>query len=294
VSAGSGAPAYQRELQIAVRAALAAGEVIREHYARGSIAVETKSDNSPVTAADRDANAVIVRTLGDAFPADYLLSEELPDATERLSRSRVWIIDPLDGTRDFVQRTDHFAVHVGLAVDGKAVVGAVYVPVHDVMYSASIGGGAWCTQDIAKEARGGSRLHVSARTGTTTSTGATEQLRFGVSRTNPHPALAPFFARLTPAPSVVGKGASLKFMAIAEGSLDAAIYPGTSEHEWDTCAPEVILREAGGRMTDLDGAELVYNQPHLDHPRGSLATNGVCHDRLLELVRENHLISEKR
>lgn len=269
---------YVRELQVAVRAALAAGEIIREYYAHGSIAVETKSDASPVTAADRDANAVIVKTLQAEFPDDYLLSEELPDATERLSRSRVWIIDPLDGTRDFVQRTGHFAVHVGLAVDGKPVVGAVYVVADDVMYSASIGGGAWCTLDIAKEARGGTRLHVSTRT---------EQLRFGQSRTNPHPALAPFFAKALPASSVVGKGASLKFMAIADGSLDAAIYPGTGEHEWDTCAPEIILREAGGRLTDLDGNDFIYNQPELTHPRGSLATNGVSHDRLLELIREN-------
>ncbi|HEY4182044.1 MAG TPA: 3'(2'),5'-bisphosphate nucleotidase CysQ [Kofleriaceae bacterium] len=270
---------YERELQIAVRAACAAGEVILQHYARGAIAVETKADDTPVTAADRDANAAIVRVLRDAFPDDYLLSEELPDATERLSRSRVWIIDPLDGTRDFVQRTDQFAVHVGLAVDGRAVVGAVLVPVADILYSASVGGGAWRTDDVLKEARGGTRVHVSKRP-------SLDELRVGVSRLAPHPSLSAFLAATGLAPRVVPMGASLKFMAIAEGQLDAAINASTSEHEWDTCAPEVILREAGGVITDRDGAELVYNQPRLDHPRGSVATNGACHAALLQLIRE--------
>ncbi|CAN5894163.1 hypothetical protein BH11MYX2_BH11MYX2_33340 [soil metagenome] len=270
---------FQRELQVAVRAACAAGEVILEHYARGPIAVETKSDDTPVTAADREANDAIVKVLRAEFPDDYLLSEELPDATERLTRSRVWIVDPLDGTRDFVQRTDDFAVHVGLAVDGKAVVGAVLVPVADLLYSASVGGGAWRTEDVLKEARGGTRVHVSTRT-------SLDELRVGVSRLAPHPSLSPFFAATGLAPRVVRMGASVKFMAIAEGRLDAVINASTSEHEWDTCAPEVILREAGGVMTDRDGAPFVYNQPRLDHPRGSVATNGMCHEELLQLIRE--------
>jgi 3'(2'), 5'-bisphosphate nucleotidase len=266
---------FERELEVAERAARAAAAVILQHYARGAIAVETKSDATPVTAADRDANAAIVAVLRAEFPADTILSEELPDTDARLTASRVWIIDPLDGTRDFVARTDEFAVHVGLAVDGRAVVGAVHVPVANALYCARVGGGAWRTTTSRE------RIHVST-------TAALDTIRLGVSRLNPHPSLAPFFAATGLAPRVVGMGASVKFMAIAEGRLDATINASTSEFEWDTCAPEVILREAGGRLTDRDGADFVYNRPRLDHPRGSLATNGMCHDLLLRLILQTN------
>ena len=121
---------YARELEAAERAARLGGEAILRHYRRGSdVRIEIKPDQSPVTEADLAANAVIVDLLRAAFPDDGILSEELPDGEERFSKRRVWIIDPLDGTRDFVARTDQFCVHVGLAVDGVAAVGAVFQPV---------------------------------------------------------------------------------------------------------------------------------------------------------------------
>nr|MBA3453697.1 3'(2'),5'-bisphosphate nucleotidase CysQ [Deltaproteobacteria bacterium] len=112
---------YSSELETAIRAARAAGSVIADYYARGSVQVDLKADASPVTQADRDADVVIAEVIRAAFPADAILSEETPDDHARLSRSRVWIVDPLDGTRDFVGRTDDFAVHVALAVDGVPV-----------------------------------------------------------------------------------------------------------------------------------------------------------------------------
>ena len=96
---------FARELEVAALAAREAGAVILAYYARGSIAVDTKSDASPVTAADRDANRVIVDRLRAAFPGDAVLSEELPDDGSRRGKRRVWIVDPLDGTRDFIART---------------------------------------------------------------------------------------------------------------------------------------------------------------------------------------------
>ncbi|HUS28705.1 MAG TPA: 3'(2'),5'-bisphosphate nucleotidase CysQ [Kofleriaceae bacterium] len=266
---------YDRELEVAERAARTAGDVIMRHYARGGIDVEAKADATPVTAADRDANAAIIEVLRAAFPDDYVLSEELPDDDARLTRSRVWIVDPLDGTRDFVQRTGEFAVHVGLAIDGRAVAGAVHVPVAGATYVAQLGGGAWRITGSGKD-----RLRVSP-------TSALDEIRVGVSRLNPSPTLAPFLAKTGLAQRTVGMGASVKFMALAEGRLDAVINASTSEHEWDTCAPEVILREAAGTITDLDGADFRYNQRALSHPRGSLASNGVCHDLLLGLLRDH-------
>jgi 3'(2'), 5'-bisphosphate nucleotidase len=263
---------YGQELQVAEVAARAAGEIIARHYAAGPLAVEHKADDSPVTAADRDANAAILEILQRAFPADAILSEETPDDPTRLAASRVWIVDPLDGTRDFVQRTDDFAVHVGLSVDGEAVVGAVYLPVKGALYAAARGGGAWREQ-------GGVRtpLRVS-------STAARADVKIGISRHF----LSDKLRAALDAGAIANRvpiGASVKHMAVSAGELDAVINLSSGELEWDTCAPEVVIREAGGRYTDGDGAPFRYNQPDPTHRRGSIASNGACHDTLIDLVR---------
>jgi 3'(2'), 5'-bisphosphate nucleotidase len=274
---------YGTELAAAERAALAAGEVIAAHYAKGEIAVDTKSDQSPVTQADRDANAVIVELLRAAFPDDTILSEELPDDLARLGRHRVWIVDPLDGTRDFVARTGQFSVHVALAVDGAAVVGAVYQPVAKVLYSAAAGGGAWRVEpDVDKR----TRLHVS-------DVAAPQWSKIGTSRLNATSRISEFLAATGLRDNAVPMGASVKHMAVAAGELDAAINLSPGETEWDTCAPEVVIREAGGAFTDGDGAPFRYNQRDVNHYRGSLASNGVTHAAWVELLR-SHLVADTR
>ncbi len=258
---------HRAELQIAERAARAAGLLVLAHYRAGPISVDTKADASPVTQADRDANAAILDILGTAFPADAILSEETPDTDARLASRRVWVIDPLDGTKDFVERSDEFAVHVGLAVDGVAVVGAVYIPVAGVMYSASTGHGAWRVVDDAR-----TRLHV-------TTTIDLRALRIGTSKAYPSPPLVAFLDAQQIGHRVA-MGASTKLMAVAAGELDAVINLSSGEQEWDTCAPEVIVREAGGTYTDSTGAPFRYNQPDPRHHRGSIASNGACHAAL--------------
>ncbi|HVK86975.1 MAG TPA: 3'(2'),5'-bisphosphate nucleotidase CysQ [Kofleriaceae bacterium] len=261
---------FARELQVAEVAARAAGELVARYYAAGPIAVEHKADASPVTAADRDANAAILEVLRAAFPGDAILSEESPDDGARLSATRVWIVDPLDGTRDFVKRTDDFAVHVGLAVDGEAVVGAVYLPVTRALFAAARGAGAWCEQGGARSA-----LRVAPDRG---------DLRVGISRHH----LSERLRAALDAGGIVDRrpiGASVKHMRVAAGELDAVINLSSGELEWDTCAPEVVLREAGGSYTDGDGAPFRYNQPDPEHHRGSIASSGASHARLVDLVR---------
>ncbi|CAN5914101.1 hypothetical protein BH11MYX3_BH11MYX3_12810 [soil metagenome] len=259
---------HRAELQIAERAARAAGLLVLAHYRRGGVAVETKADDSPVTQADRDANAAILEILGAAFPADAILSEETPDDGARLANRRVWIVAPLDGTKDFINRSDEFAVHVGLAVDGVAAVGAVYVPVAGVMYAASQGHGAWRVVDDAR-----TRLQVSMA-------GQLRALRIGTSRAYPSAPLAAFLD-VQEIGQRVPMGASTKLMAVAAGELDAVINLTSGEQEWDTCAPEVIVREAGGTYTDASGAAFQYNQPDPMHRRGSIASNGACHQAVV-------------
>jgi 3'(2'), 5'-bisphosphate nucleotidase len=263
---------YQRELAVARDLAREAGAIIMRHYAAATVATQTKADLSPVTDADLEANTAIVAGLRAAFPDDAVLTEESPDDRSRLGRSRVWIVDPLDGTRDFLARTGDFCVHIGLAVDCEAVVGVVFQPVPDALYAGASGGGSTVEQ-------GGQtlRLAVSERADA-------PDVRVGVSRLNLDPGLEQCLLASGLAPRAVRLGASVKHMALARGDLDAVLNLSPGEQEWDTCAPEVILREAGGSMTDGDGRPFRYNQPNLFRPRGSVASNGRCHPLVLRVI----------
>jgi 3'(2'), 5'-bisphosphate nucleotidase len=262
----------ERELLVARLAAREAGKVILAHYGAADLAVQTKADSSPVTEADQAANDLLISRIRAAFPDDGLLSEETPDDGTRFSRRRVWIIDPLDGTRDFLAQTGDFCVHVGLAIDHQAVVGVVYQPVKDALYFARKGGGAFL--EAGGETR---RLAASART-------QPGDLRVGISRLNPDEGLGKCLAASGLAPRAVQMGASVKHMALARGDLDGVLNLSQSEQEWDTCAPEVVLTEAGCKVTDGDGNPFRYNQKDLFRRRGSVASNGQCHPFMLRII----------
>src|SRR5215207_1323571 len=136
---------YDHELQIAVELARAAGAAILEHY-EGPLNIEQKNyndDAEPVTQADRIANELIVSRLKREFPDDGILAEESVDTERRLGKSRVWMVDPLDGTNGFIARDGDFAVQIGLAVEGRSVLGVVYQPLPDLLYRAVEGEGSW-------------------------------------------------------------------------------------------------------------------------------------------------------
>jgi 3'(2'), 5'-bisphosphate nucleotidase len=272
VIASSSVETLERELEVAGRAAREAGAVIMRYYARGGIEFATKSDKSPVTAADLAANAAIVARLAEAFPEDAILTEEAPDTGARFHKRRVWIVDPLDGTRDFIARTGDFCVHIALVMDTEAVLGVVYQPVVDALYYARRGGGAFVDQ-------GGTTRPLTPSTRATAS-----DVRVGISRTNVDPGLEQCLAAAGLFARAVGMGASVKHMALARGDLEAVMNLSPGEQEWDTCAPEVILREAGCTMTDGDGQPLRYNQPDLHRRRGSVASNGRCHALVLRVM----------
>src|SRR5436309_15594856 len=150
---------YRHELQVALRLAREAGAAILEYYDK-PLRVERKIDadehTEPVTQADRTANELIVSALRREFPDDGILAEESIDTERRLSKRRVWMIDPLDGTNGFIARDGDFAVQIGLAVEGRSVLGVVYQPLPDVLYRTVEGGGAWV------EGEGSERLRAPA------------------------------------------------------------------------------------------------------------------------------------
>ena len=243
-------------MAVAERAARAAGVAAMRHY--GSTDPISKADGSPVTAADRDSSAVIMEVLEEAFPADAILSEEVRDSRARCAAERVWIVDPLDGTKEFIAQNGEFSVMIGLAVDGQPVVGAVYLPARDVMYSASREGGAWVT-------RQGARLPLRC------SPADPRRLRLVGSRSHADPLLIRMQESLGIADVRPSGSVGVKCALIAEGERDVYIHPVPYMKEWDTCAPEVLLREAGGHVTDCFGEPLRYNKADLTQPQGIVA-----------------------
>jgi 3'(2'), 5'-bisphosphate nucleotidase len=261
-----------RELEVARAAAREAGAAIMRFYGNPDVAVHSKPDLSPVTAADEAANACLAQKIRGAFPEDAFLSEESPDDESRLGKRRVWIIDPLDGTRDFLAQTGDFCVLVGLTIDGAPVLGVAYQPVKDALYFARKGQGAFVELGGATRPLGASRAQLPS------------EVRVGISRLNPDEGLGKCLAAAGLAARAVQMGASAKHMALARGEIDAVLNLSAAEMEWDTCAPEVILTEAGCTVTDGDGNPFRYNQRDLYRRRGSVASNGKCHNLMLRVM----------
>jgi len=262
---------FSRELDVARDLARRAGAIILEHYARG-VEVEYKGHGDPVTQADKDANHSIVEGLHAAFPDDGVLAEESGGSDDRRSRARLWCIDPLDGTQEFINRNGEFVVMIGLAVHGEARAGVVYQPTEDMMWfgagqEAFVEHAGKTTQLCASRQLDphdavlvASRSHMSK-----TVTDIAD--KFGVKRIDR-----------------VGS-VGLKMARVACAQADAYLSASTCTHEWDACAPEAILRAAGGRVTDTFGDPLRYNKQETNTPRGMLATNGLVHAAVLEAAR---------
>jgi 3'(2'), 5'-bisphosphate nucleotidase len=240
-------PTEQRRLLDAVcDIARAAGRAILEVYGR-DFTVSRKGDNSPLTEADRVAHTIIARDLKALDDAIPLLSEESApeDHAARRSWSRYWLVDPLDGTKEFVKRNGEFTVNIALVVDGRAVLGAVYAPVLDRLYFGALAQGAWRADGLATP------YAIAVRKT------AASPVRVVGSRSHPSPELGQYLARLGPH-EITDMGSSLKICLIAEGAAD--VYPRLGPtSEWDTAAAQAILESAGGRMIDLAGRPLRYN-----------------------------------
>src|SRR4051812_37659867 len=225
-------------LPILIDAALAAGAEIERIYVEGCEVIE-KADGSPVTIADRHAEAIILEHLGRAFPDIPVLAEEEAAAGRipELGR-RFFCVDPLDGTRGFVQRTGEFTVNIGLIEDGAPVAGVIYAPDSRLLYFGARGEGAWRGRGGARPEpiRPRPRPHAGL-----VAVGRRRPRPHGTAAKSAHLGIAEF----------VASSSSLKFCLVAEGTAD--VYPrhGTTA-EWDTAAGQAILEAAGGRVMALD------------------------------------------
>ena len=273
---------YQHEIEVATELARAAGAVLLEHY-YSPFLVEQKinalDEIEEVTAADREANELIVSRLQKEFPDDGILAEESNDSEHRLEKDRVWLIDPMDGTKNFIARDGDFAVQIGLAVKGESVAGVVYQPVRDVLYRAVRGGGAW----IEDEDKPAMRMSVSSQTNLS-------EMVLASSRSHRSPRMERVVSEFGFKNELRRGSVGVKIGLIAEQKADLYLHLSPSTKQWDTCGPEIILVEAGGRLTDLFGQPLRYNGIRIDNRNGIVATNGAAHEivikNLAPLLRE--------
>jgi 3'(2'), 5'-bisphosphate nucleotidase len=261
-----------KELELAKNLAVDAGAILMNYYLQ-SVSVDWKAPGDPVTAADREANEFIVTRLKDEFPEYGILSEEEEDDFVRLDRSKVWMIDPMDGTREFIDHREDFAVQIGLVSEGVPVLGVVYQPVTKKLYFAAEGMGAFLLSGGAV-----TPLHVSTEQ-------TASQLVLAVSRSHRSKRIEAIRDRLSIKETIEMGGVGLKVGLVCEGRAHIYIHPGGKTKLWDTCAPEAILREAGGRMTDTMNNPLRYDSKELRNLNGLVATNVVMHDRVVEVTQ---------
>lgn len=212
----------------------------------GEFAVEHKDDRSPLTAADLAAHHCIIAGLGKLTPELPILSEESATITweERRQWSRYWLVDPLDGTREFVKRNGEFTVNIALIEGDRSVLGVVQAPVTGAIAWAWHGGGAWMATADGEPVRCQTRERA-------------DPLIVAGSRSHANPRLLGMFDRVG-AHEIVPLGSSLKFLRIAAAEADLYVRLGPTS-EWDTAAAQCVLEEAGGAVIDLEGNPLRYN-----------------------------------
>jgi 3'(2'), 5'-bisphosphate nucleotidase len=241
-----------------------------------------KSGSSPVTSADLAANHYILEHLQAAFGTEgfaYLSEEtfQTQSASERLGRPWVWIIDPLDGTKDFINRTGEYAVHIALAHHGRPVVAIVTCPELGKLFYATKEGGTFVETKDGKT----QPLKVSALS-------QPEDLTLVASRSHRDQRFMQLLDRFpSKAQKTIGS-VGCKIAAIVEQTADVYISLSgkSAAKDWDFAAPELILTEAGGQFTRFDGSAVQYNQEDVSQWGGIMATNGTCHQLLCETATE--------
>lgn len=241
---------YDQYLEVAKLAAKLAGEAIIKVYESGDFSIEAKSDDSPLTKADKASHDVIVAKLEETgLP---ILSEEGTSIPYEVRKdwALFWMIDPLDGTKEFIKRNGEFTVNIALIQNARVVLGVVYTPVTHDLFWASKGKGAF---------RNGDSIAVNQAKYTDTG------LKVVASRSHMNEETELFMSHLN-TPEIVSKGSSLKLLMVAEGLAD--LYPRYAPTmEWDTAAAQIIVEEAGGTVCIKDTEEPVaYNKPNLLNP----------------------------
>lgn len=252
---------------------LQASEIILEVY-KQDFTVDYKAGDEPVTIADKKCDDFIVKTLKAKFPKDEILTEENGLHSPANHSGRLWIIDPIDGTREFINKTGEFSIQVGLAHKGELSLGVIYQPTAKALYIAAVGQGCWRHTN-----KGWEKLQVE--------TGPSENLTIAVSRSFPCPTGQFVHKSVSGKAQIHRGGVGLKLMAIANKEAHYYINNSNKTKSWDSAAPEILFKEAGGTITDLKGRAFVYNSHDFKHKNGLLATYSAdLHKEVLKFAKK--------
>jgi 3'(2'), 5'-bisphosphate nucleotidase len=259
------------ETYLAIQAALEAGKIVMNVYNQ-EFSSTLKNDNEPLTEADVKSNQTIQKIISDS--GHPILSEESLDDKKRLDSRKIWIIDPLDGTSDFIKKTGEFTIMISLVEDHIPILGVIYWPTKSTLYLAhrdkgafKLDNGLWSKLSVSnvsdlKNCRAiGSRYHIS------------EIEQNLIKRLN--------ISQFT------SKGSSLKVADISSGNAELYFTTTNKIKQWDTCASYCLITEAGGKMTDMFGNNLKYNIERLNHENGLLVSNGLIHNHIIKIYRES-------
>lgn len=269
------APApFSEELRVAMALAREAGAVIMGYYEHGfDVEYKGHGTSDPVTQADKHADRLISAGLAHHFPQDGIRSEEAPPTPDHQQCHRLWCIDPIDGTREFVAHQDQFVVMIGLAIAGRAALGVVYHPIEDTMY--------WGAAGRAMMLRGNDPTPVPLAVSNVTDP---TQATLAVSRSHDSPMVHTVSTHLGITRQMPIGSVGLKIAWMCRGMADVYFAITNRIGEWDACAPEAILHAAGGRMTDICGAPLQYNKIGSTMTHGLVASNGHFHAACIDAL----------
>jgi len=258
------------ELELAVRAASEAGKAVSKIY-DGKVVSTLKSDNEPLTEADIQSNEIIQKIISQSGHA--ILSEESLDDKTRLNRKKIWVVDPLDGTNDFINKTGEFTIMIALVENKKPSLGVIYWPIMDILYLAQKGKGAF-------QLHNGDMKRLSVSSNTRLEKCSAVGSRFHISNIE-----RDFLTQLK-VNKFISRGSSLKVVDICAGIADLYFTTTSKIKHWDTCASYCLITEAGGKITDMFGNDLEYNTELLNHQNGLLVTNGLIHDQIVNAYEQ--------
>ncbi len=251
---------WEKELQVALEAGILAKKAIMDIYRQHDFKIEIKSDDSPVTIADKKADKIIKRYLSKHFPNHAFLTEESEDNLSRLKNDYVWIIDPVDGTKDFIAKDDEFTTNIALAYKHEIVVGVVVAPALDDIYYASKGNGSFYLKNEISY-----RLHVNDKLSGLTCLTSVFHLN------DKEKALIE--KHKDKISSVYKKGSALKACLIAKGEAEISYRVSPNTKEWDTAASNLVVEEAGGIFVEPSGERLKYNRKDVYNRNGYIIAN---------------------
>ena len=251
---------YEKELEVMIDAALNAEKIIKDVY-KGEFLVEIKNDNSPVTIADKEADSLIRKILHKHFPSYGLLTEESKDNLSRLNKDYVFVVDPVDGTKDFVAKDDEFCTNIALIYKHEVVAGVINIPMANCLYFAYKNGGAY----LLKKGEKPVRIHVSDKTKDLTSFISRKFLSEKEKEYNEK-----YKDKIN---RQVPLGAAIKFCYIAEGKGEIAFRSTSNTKEWDIAAGDIIVKEAGGYTLKPDGTPYKYNREDVYNREGYIIAN---------------------